>query len=930
VTTTNSASAGQRLLGRAEERSTVDAVLADAKDQTGGSLVVAGRPGIGKSALIEYAIDRASGFRVVRTGGVESEMAFGYAGVHQVVLPILDHIGKLPPPQHVALQAALGRVQQDILDPFLVGLAILSLVGEAARAQPVVIVIDDAQWLDDESAIALSFVARRLCAERVAMLVAIREASDTCARFDGLRRVDLAGLGAPDALELLSAAAGGQVADRVADRIVAVTEGNPLALVELPAALTAEQLSGAEPLPDPLPIGERISELFTSRARALDANAQMALLLAAAERRGDPTILRRAADAVGEVSWDEAVASAEASGLVTFTPTVGFRHPLVRSAVYYSATATDRRRAHAALAEALDAHGDADRGAWHLGAAATGPDERVASALEASAERARQRGGSSVAAAYLWRAAELTPDRTRAVERLLEAARAELIVGNGRRAGEIFERARTDGFQPERDVDAAWTDALIHIVAGKVREPAALLAGALSRIEAGDAELATGVSVAADATVLAGGYLIERPTRLTIAAETLVVTRRCQIRSPLAELVRGVAARLTGEPATAEPTLHDAVTSAASDQPLLQSVAGRHVHVVYFDTVLGAADTLDDRAWDDLTREWAQLARATGALAALPLALGLRSWLEVLQGRVGTAVSHLAEIEEVVPLTGSRGLLGSPAPAQVLRDAWLGDEEGTRSAVRRMMQDAHERGQGISVDHGYAAMTVLELGGGRYDAALRAARHVFDHDSVGVGTLALADVVEAAVRCDEREIADRALERLAERATASRTPWASGMLARARALLASDEEAEALFRSAIHETSSSTIATETARTQLLYGEWLRRVRRRRDAREPLHEALDFFEAVGASGFASRATAELAATGEHVRTRSAPVGDLTPQEGQVARLAASGVRNREIAAQLFISTSTVEYHLRKVFMKLGVSSRTQLAQVDLPS
>jgi predicted ATPase len=434
VATVDGTSGGSPLVGRAAERATVDAILADAKRGQGGSLVLTGQAGIGKSALVQYAIDVASESRVVRIAGVESEMAFGYAGVHQVVLPILDHLGELPAPQRAALDAALGRVQPDAPDPFLVGLAVLSLVAEAARAEPLLVVIDDAQWLDDESAMALSFVGRRLRAERIAMLVTMRETSDTRARFQGLHRLDLVGLPAPEALELLTASAAGPVDSSVASRIVAATEGHPLALVELPAALTPEQLRGAEPLPDPLPIGERISDLFAARARALDANAQMVLLLAAAERLGDPMLLRRAADAAGELSWDEAVAKAEASGLATFAPAVEFRHPLVRSAVYYAAPAADRRRAHAALADVLDAHADADRRAWHLGAATAGPDERVAQALEASAERARQRGGSSAAAVYLWRPAELSPDRERAAERLLEASRAELIVGNGQQA----------------------------------------------------------------------------------------------------------------------------------------------------------------------------------------------------------------------------------------------------------------------------------------------------------------------------------------------------------------------------------------------------------------------------------------------------------------------------------------------------------------
>jgi DNA-binding CsgD family transcriptional regulator len=694
--------------------------------------------------------------------------------------------------------------------------------------------------------------------------------------------------------------------------------------------LTVEQLRGTSPLPDPLPIGERLSGLFATRVAALDANARMVLLLASAERLGDPTLLRRAADAIGGLSWDEALTNAEASGLVAFVPKVAFRHPLVRSVVYYSAVASDRRRAHAALAEALDADLDADRRAWHLGAAATGPDEHIARALEVSAERARQRGGASAAAFLLLRAAELTPDRERASGRLLEAARAELVGGRAPRAQMILDRARATGLSAQHQAEVAWTEALIHIVAGDVRQAAAVMPEALPLIAADQPELAAGACVAAVAAALTGGHLIQQPTRHAIAAGARDVVVRCDLPEPIASVVAGLATVLGEERGAGDEILRSAVTNATRDQTHLQAVAGRRVHVVYFDTIMAAADILDDRAWGDLLDERALLARRIGALSSLPLALSLRSWLEVLQGRLGSAASHLAEIEEVVSLTGARGLLGSPSPALVLRDAWQGNEEATRTGARRMMQDAHERGQGIGIDHAYAALAILELGAGRYDAALRAGRHLLEHDGVVLGTLALANVVEAAARCGELVVAEEALGRLSERAAASATPWAGGMLARAQAQAATGEEADTLFRSALDMLSGTTIATETARTQLLHGEWLRRARRRKEAREPLHDALDFFESIGAAAFAARGRAELAASGEQVRSRSAPVDVLTPQEAQVARLAASGERNQEIAAQLYISTSTVEYHLRKTFVKLGVTSRTQLAQLDLPT
>jgi DNA-binding CsgD family transcriptional regulator len=377
--------------------------------------------------------------------------------------------------------------------------------------------------------------------------------------------------------------------------------------------------------------------------------------------------------------------------------------------------------------------------------------------------------------------------------------------------------------------------------------------------------------------------------------------------------------------------LRAAVATATRDPAQFEQMAGHHVHVAYIDLILAAIASLDDRSWEELASVWVEAARRTGALAALPLALGLRSWLEVLQGRPGSAASHLAEAEALASLTGSRGLLGTPPAAQVMADAWQGDEEATRTGVRRMMQEGHERGEGIAIDQAYAALAVLEIGGGRYDAALRAAQRVVEHAGEGLGIVALADVVESATRCGRTELAGPAVEHLVDRAEAAGTPWARGLLLRSRALLATGGDADDLFAWTLDELSGTTLATEEGRTNLLYGEWLRRTRRRRDARGPLQDALETFEAIGAHRFASRAAAELAATGEHVQKRSAPsTTALTPQEAQIARLAAAGERNREIAAQLYITTSTVEYHLRKVFVKLGVTSRTQLAKVDLPS
>ncbi len=919
------------LVNRAIERAAIDGLLDRVRAGLGEALVLVGPPGIGKSTLLDYALGAARGMAVCRVAGVESETALGFAGVHQLVAPLLAGLGELPEPHRRALEAALGLASPaDDVGRYVVGLAVLGLLSRAASAGPLLVVVDDAQWLDDESATVLSFVARRLRAEPVAMLFAVGDPSGSPLPDAGVPRVDLVGFAEPDARELLTLTTGGRLDDAVVGQILSAAQGNPLALVELAGGLSHDQLQGAVPLPDPLPTGRRLDDLFSARVSRVDGQTQAVLLLAAAEPVGDPTIVRAAAAELGLTAWDDAVTSAEATGLVTFAPTIEFRHPLARSAVYYAASPAQRCHAHRALADVLTSPADADRRAWHLGEASVDPDEQVARELEAAAERALVRGGASVAAAYLWRAAELTPDRQRATARRLDAARAELTAGNARRAQEILERVRLAAPTPDQRAEVAWTDALVRIVTGQVGEASSLLAEALPLTAAGSDDSALGVWVAAIAILLDAGHLAPGSLRAQIAQTAGRAVAERDMPVAVADLLRGVAARLTEGYASAAPSWRDAVAAASAGTPAVLGAVGHHVHVVYFDAVLAAVDLLDDGAWADLTRSWVQLARQTGALAALPLALSVSSWLEVLEGRVRTAGSGLAEIDEISSLTGQRGLLGTPTPAAVLLRAWQGNEREARAGARKMMQDAHERGQGRGIDQAQEALLVLELGSGRYEAALRIARRQVDRDGVGAGTLALSDLVEAAVRCDERDIGREALDRLTPRAEASGSAWARGLLARAQALLAEGDGADGYYRDSIEHLSGCRVATERARTQLLYGEWLRRARRRREAREPLHEALEFFEGMGASLFAARTRQELAATGERVQRGEAPVDLLTPQEAQIARHAAAGDRNQEIAAQLFISTSTVEYHLRKVFVKLGVRSRTELAALDLPA
>jgi DNA-binding CsgD family transcriptional regulator len=920
---------GAQLLGRIDEREHIDMLLDAAATGSSGTVVLSGPAGIGKSVLLDHAVTRAARFRILRMAGIQSETTFGYAGVHQLVGPLLNRVGTLPDPQRHALEAALGRIDDTEFDRFMVALAVMTLLSDLARDQPVLVIVDDAQWLDDESATAIAFVARRLQAERVAMLVAVRDGPDNRAKFERLPRLRLGGLDGRDAHALVARSAGELLDGAVGDQIVAVAGGNPLALAEVPKALTEAQLGGVVALPDPLPIGEHLSNVFTVRARALSAGAQTVLLLAAADQMGDPPLFRRAGSSMTGLEWDEASSEAEASGLVMFTPSVRFRHPLVRSAVYYAADPAQRRLVHAALATALDAAEDADRRAWHLGSATIEPDEQVARALEASAEHAQRRGGSSIAANYLLRAAELTPSQARATARLLEATRAEITAGQVRGAKEILARVTAQPRERREYADATWTQALIHLVEGRGRDAASVLADVLPLIDPSERHLATGASVAAVAATLSACHLLDATALHAVAHGVRELGARTDLPETITLLLDAFATRWTEGDAGCD-ALRAAVTSITHQRRELEETVGRHVAVVFYSVALAAAELLDDREWDHLAHTWVEISRRTGALISLPLALSSLSWLEVLQGRFRSATSHLAEIDELVSITGIRGLLGAPVPALVLRDAWQGNEEATRTGVRRMMRDAHDRGLGIGLDYGYAALTILELGAGRYDAALRVAERVADHDAIPVGALALADLVEAAVRAGQPERAPAALERLADRAARTGTAWARATLARSCAIAATGDEAEEHFTVALDELSKCSIVTDVARTQLAYGEWLRRARRKREARAALDGALELFERLGAAGFAARARAELAASGAHLRPRNAAPDVLTPQEAQIARLAADGERNSDIAAQLFITTSTVEYHLRKVFVKLGVSSRTQLARLDLPS
>jgi DNA-binding CsgD family transcriptional regulator len=905
--------------------------LAGARNGSSGVIVLRGAPGIGKSALLDYAMTNARDLAIARITGVESEVGLGFAAVHQLVMPFLAHMIELPDPQRHALESVFGLTDGAAPSSLAVFVAVLTLLDRAARERPILLVIDDAQWLDDESARVLTFVARRLHADPVAMLFAVRDTGVGLPDpFKPLPQLVVLGLPEDDARTLLTSVAGSAIDTKVADRLVEETEGNPLALTEVVAELTTEQLRGDAPLPEPVPVGLSLKDQFAARARLLPPAGRTVLLLAAAERLGGPALLHRAAGLLG-APWEEAVTSIEATGLVTFAPAVHFRHPLIRSAVYYDAPPAERRRVHRALADALDGD-DVDRRAWHRAAAAVAPDEDVARALELAGVRVFHRGGTQAAAEFLLRASELTPDPARRIDRLLATVRLRAAEGDAARAQPLLDAVLTLVHDGHQRAEAEWTQGLIWLEAGRGRDALHALAHAVASIEVYDGGFVLDALITAEDAAIYAGSLRDDALVDTIASTALRLLPERDSATPAELLVAGMAVRLRDGHAASAPMLRSALAGLRQQVAEAGEIATPSAHeranVLHLLAVNAAGALLDDGALDAVTRSWVHFGRRTQTLTTLPIALDTRSVAEILAARFRAAASAIAEAEEILSLVGSRGHIGNPGLGELLLHAYRGDEEKTCDAAERRARDARERGSGVDLDHSRYALAVLDLGSGRYATALEHCRGITDR-SVPFSTIALPVLIEAAVRCDDLATATSALERFSERAMASRSHWAGGLLACMRALLAAGDEAESQYRVALERLTRCTVAFDLARAQLLYGEWLRRARRRREAREPLRAALACFDGIGARAFAERTRRELAATGEHSRPRSdATRGLLTEQEAQIARLVADGCTNSEVASQLFISLSTVEYHLNKVYRKLGVNTRTQLARLEL--
>ena len=904
-----------RLRGRRRERVALDGVLDTARAGSSAVLVLSGEPGIGKTALLRYAASRASGFRVLRASGFESEMELPFAGLHQLCGPLLGQLEQLPGPQRDALRVAFGLREGSAPDRLLVGLAVLSLLAQAAEDQPLACLVDDAQWLDRSSLQALAFVARRLLAEPVAVLFAVRGVGDEH-ELAGLPELAVRGLGERDARALLASAVHGPLDPQVRDRIVAEASGNPLALLQLPRGLGPAELAGGFFwLPDTRPVASRIEHSFSQQFLSLSPESQRLLLIAAVERSGDVALLWRAARRQG-IPVD-AAAPTEAAGLVELGAQMRFRHPLARSAVYRMASREDRRAAHRALAEALDPEVDPDRRAWHRAHAAVGPDEAVARELESSAGRAQARGGLAAAAAFFERAAVLTPDAARRTERALTAARAKVQAGAFDAALKLLAMAEA---APLDEMQRARVDLLrarLAFAANRGSDAPPLLLRAAKRLEPIDAGLARETYLdAVSAALFAGRLASPGGTPQEVAAAARAAPRPSHPPRASDLLLDGLAANWSEGYAAGSPLLRRALsafdreTSAEEDLRWLWLACTAAIHL------------WDDARWDTLSGRYVRLTRDAGALSELPLALSQRAGALLFAGGLAAAASFVEEVQVVQEATGSR-----LAPYGSLALAALRGREAELSLLATATKDeVVQRGEGIGIGLSDWATAVLHNGLGQYQNAMAAAESASAYlpnvsPSVNWG---LVELVEAAARCGLPERATDAVRRLSESTSASGSDWALGVEARSRALLSEGETADRRYREAIERLGRTRMRAELARAHLLYGEWLRREDRRIDAREQLRASYQMLTAMGMEGFAERARRELLATGETVRKRTVEtLTDLTAQEAQIARLAKDGRTNQEISSQLFISPRTVEWHLHNVFAKLGITSRKAL-------
>jgi DNA-binding CsgD family transcriptional regulator len=839
-------------------------------------------------------------------------MELAYAGLQQLCAWFLDRLDNLPGPQRDALGTAFGLRDGPAPNRFLVGLAVLSLLSDLAEDRPLVCVVDDAQWLDAASAQALAFVARRLGAESVGLVFAVREPTGE-RLFEGLPELAVRGLDDRDAHELLATVVTGPLDERVRDRIVAETRGNPLALIELPRGWAPAALAGGFGLSDDPALSGRIEQSYQERLAPLPPSTRLLLLAAAAEPVGDPVLVWRAAAELG--IGPDAAAPAAGIGLIDSGAQLRFGHPLVRSAVKAAAAPEERHRVHRALADATDADVDPDRRAWHLAHATAGLDEDVAAELERSAGRARARGGLAAGAAFHERAAELTPDPRRRAQRALLAATSKHQAGANDAALRLLAMAEAGPLDELERARSQLLHAQITFTMTRGNDAPPLLLQAARRLEPLDSKLARETYLEAFAAALSTDRLVRGWDAREVAAAVLAAAWEPSTRTN--DLLLEGLALLTRDGYAAGASALTVALRAFRDEPLSDEEGLRWLWVaIHVARGLG-----DYEAWDELTARHLELARRAGAFSLLPVALSDRVVVELASGRLGLATSLAAEADAVLEATNNHLI----PRASIMLDNWRGRGAEAPALTEARERNHQRRGEGLQLAANAWGSVMRYNGLGRYEEALGAAERIAEQPrGMGLWIRDSFEFVEAAVRSGHPERAAEPLARLHEMARAAGTEWALGSYARSAALLAEGATAERFYRDAIEHLSRIPGAETTARAHLLYGEWLRREHRRIDAREQLRIAHTMLSEMGMEAFAERARRELLATGETVRKRTVETLDeLTPQEGQVARLAADGRTNPEIGAQLFLSPRTVEWHLSKVFSKLGIGSRKEL-------
>lgn len=906
------------LLGRDEELRLLRSLIGAARNGASGARLVRGEAGMGKSALLRAAADGWQGVRVVRADGYETESSLPFAAVQRITLALVDHVAGLPPRQADALRVAGGHGRHDGPDPgvppdrFLVGLALLALLARAAQDAPVVVVADDAHWLDHESLDTLVFVARRLRAESVVLLLGLRDDPELDARVVGIPSVRLDGLDARSAATLLAASSGRVLEPQAAARIVAATGGNPLALIDLAEDLSVSELIDLSWSDEPVPVRRRLEAHYWRLVRALPRPTQRWLLVAAASSTGRSDLVQSTARRLG--GGPEDGRPAQDAGLVRVREHVGFRHPLVRAAVYSAASAAERREVHVALGETADEHGLPDVAAWHRGQAAFGADPLAARDLDAAAQRAGRRGAHATQAKLLARAAELTPPGAEHAERLLAAAEAASAAGAARAAHDLLDRMAGD------DLDAVQQGRAIVVraeLAAYVADPAAVVRATAELVRAAD--LFRGREPQREQAALLRAYEMFQPTEWLLEGITL---------PELGHRFRAGALSAPGPAATALEALASLVLD-----PYPQAVPALRAALEAVEQLDDAgvlrfgyvSTTLTSALWDERARaaclvRAAAVARELGVLRLLDAFLWILALTEVERGDPASGSAYVNQTTEL------RQALGYDAELVVnaAELAWTG---APRGLVQAVADGLLATGFGGAHTVATTALAARDLAEGRYAEAYAALAGMVARRQIHITHHQLPDLVEAAARSGHPVEAERATVELEELARACASPWALGLARRSRALVSPPDRAEEHYRAAIEHLGVSGTPVDRGRAHLLLGEWLRRERRREDARAELRAALTVFERVHAPAFAARARTELEATGVRVAERAVDPGraGLTPRELAVARMAAAGRTNAEIGATLFISANTVDYHLRKVFQKLGVTSRRRLGE-----